>query len=174
MAEVLLVTTETHGDGRLPPAAATLFVPRPCAPPSGSQREGQPSGFCGFAASRLAAPVALDPRGADPARPAPDKGRLEVKSRRCRRRTLQEANSARGPVLPKPLSGADERGAMMEEECGLGKSCARSGQWRLPSRQDPQETPRSPQSPRSSRTTVASACSAGSRRTKSRHRTPAL
>lgn len=105
-----VVTTETHGDGRLPPAAAALpcrVLARPRVAVS-----VKASSASAVTVASLAAPVALDPRGAQSLPgPAPDKGRrLEVKSRRCRRRTLQEANSARGPVLPeKPLSGADER-----------------------------------------------------------------
>ena len=81
-------------------------VSRPCAPPRGSQREGQPLDFAAprRVTLRLRSPWIRAVPSSRPG-PAPDEGRrLEVKSRRCRRLT------ARGPVVPeRSLSGAEER-----------------------------------------------------------------
>ena len=96
-------------------AARCSSVSRPCAPPRGSQREGQPlaSAAPRRVALRLRSPWIRAGPSSLPG-PAPAEGRhLEVKSRRCMRLTLQEALSARRSLSAAQKSGCDDGGAGM-------------------------------------------------------------
>lgn len=115
VAEVL---RRYHRDARGWAAAARgggSSVSRPCAPPRGSQREGQP--LASAASRRVALRLRWPWIRAVPSPcpgPAPDKGRrLEVKSRRCRRRTLQEALLSRRSLSAAQTSGCDDGGGGM-------------------------------------------------------------